>query len=151
MNEMEERKEMKETVWENIGILGLLAVCTYTDIKEREIYIKVIIGFSLVEAGLFIFGCLSDGMRFPYGILVGVAIWVGSRLTKGGIGEGDALVLMTTGIALDVDKNIILLLGASMIAAAYGLLLILSGRADRKKEMPFLPFILMTYIGMLAL
>ncbi len=142
---------MKVVVWNTICILILLVICTYTDIRSREVSVKVLFGFGVVETVLLLFEFLADGIYLPTGIFVGAAMWIVSRFTKGAVGEGDALLLIVTGILLSLEESLVLLIGASFAAAVCGVFLLIFTKTGRKEELPFVPFLLASYIGMIMI
>lgn len=142
---------MKESILETVCILSLLTACAYTDIRSRELSLKLMLGFGIVETGLLLCRCFSDGMQLPWGMLVGLGLLLISYFTKGAVGDGDAILIMLTGLLLNLRTNLILFTGASVMAAVYGMLLLRLKGMDRKTEMPFVPFLLITYVGMIVL
>ncbi len=142
---------MKESILETVCILCLLTACAYTDIRSRELSLKFMLGFGVVEAGLLLYRCLSDGVYIPWGILVGLGLLLISYFTRGAIGDGDAILIMLTGLLLNLKTNLMLFTGAAVMAAVYGILLLWLKRMDKKTEMPFVPFLLITYVGMIVL
>lgn len=79
------------------------------------------------------------------GILVGIFLFVVSRLSRGEIGQGDALVYIVSGLALGFYRTLKLLMLSLFLAAMAGLALLVIRRVGRKYTMPFVPFTAIAY------
>lgn len=79
------------------------------------------------------------------GAAVGLFLWGVSKVTKGGIGEGDALVYAVTGIALGFWGNLELLVLSLFMASAVSLWLLAVKKRGRKYKIPFIPFTAAAY------
>lgn len=76
---------------------------------------------------------------------IGVMILIVSRLTNGGIGEGDGWFFMISGLFLDVQKNSMLFLSGIFASGIFGLILAAASfwkGEIRGKSFPFLPFLI---------
>ena len=142
---------MKESVWSILFVLLLLVICMFTDLKKKEISMKIVIGFGLVGFVILFRDFMITTPYFPKGTLVGILVLLISHVSHGAVGDGDAYVLMVTGLVLSLQENLILLIGASVVAAVFGILLMVIKRVDRKKELPFIPFLSITYVGMILI
>ena len=69
-----------------------------------------------------------------------------SLLSKGGIGVGDGIVVLISGIYLGVQENCFLLLLALLVSSLYSGILWIVKKVDRKQKIPFIPFLLVGYI-----
>lgn len=79
------------------------------------------------------------------GAVVGVMLYLISKLSNGGVGEGDAFVYVVTGITLGFFKNLELLIISLLLAAVVGLVLVVIRRVGRKYTLPFVPFTALAY------
>ena len=86
-------------------------------------------------------GVLSLAM----GVLIGVLLYGISRISRGGLGQADALVYAVTGAVLGFYKNLELLLVSLILAALIGLFLLVVKKVGRKYRMPFVPFTFIAY------
>lgn len=130
-----------------IIMICLLGACSYTDIEKKEIslsFISVFLGIEIIYLIVFKRGSLWQQCS---GIIVGVAVLVYSKMSKGAIGEGDGYLLVATGLMLGWRDNIVLLIGALILAGSFSIFLLLFKKVNKKKEIPFAPFLLLTYIG----
>lgn len=74
------------------------------------------------------------------GIFVGIMLYMVSRISRGKIGSGDALVYVVTGLVLGFARNLELLLFSLLMASFVALLLVVVRRVGRNYAIPFVPF-----------
>ncbi len=79
------------------------------------------------------------------GMFWGVFLWGISKVTKGGIGEGDALVYAVTGAALGFWGNLELFMISLILASIASLWLLVIKKKGRKYKIPFIPFTAAAY------
>lgn len=121
-----------------------LAVMAVIDRRQKEIPVIpgivciVFIILAQIVAGKPLSGWLP-------GILVGIFLSLVSRLSRGEVGQGDALVYLVTGLALGFFRNLELLILSLFLAAITGLILLVIRRVGRKHAMPFIPFTAIAY------
>jgi len=83
------------------------------------------------------------------GISIGLILLGISFITRGQIGMGDGLIVCITGMSLGFTKNA-MLLGFGLFGSAIFSMILLSFKlANRKKTIPFVPFLLCGYVGVL--
>lgn len=85
-----------------------------------------------------------------FGAMCGGIFLLISRCSKEGIGYGDSWMILNLGIFLGVWRLTVVLLTAFLgaaVAAVYG---VASGKCGRKSRIPFLPFLLVGYVGVLV-
>ena len=133
-------------------VLGLfLLICTVIDLKTKSVKIALLISFAAAGA---VFYCVVRPVSIYdeiAGIIVGgvfVIIWF---VTGGKLGLGDALLMIVTGIYLGGRKNVVLIMGAMFMAAIYSAFILIFRKADRKKEIAFIPFMFMSFMGMVII
>lgn len=136
---------------ETISLIGMLGICTFEDIKKRKIHIFFIllcgilgICFHLFFGRLSIFNVLG-------GLSVGGVLFLLSLATREKIGKGDALLLMVTGIYLGFWDNLFLLWLATVLASVVGVACVLVQKKGRSYELPFVPFVFIALLGLLAM
>ena len=79
------------------------------------------------------------------GMLVGVVLFAVSKVSRGAIGEGDALVYTLTGALLGITGNMELLLISLLLCSLVSLGLIVFRRVGRQYKIAFVPFIAIAY------
>lgn len=80
---------------------------------------------------------------------VGAGLFGLSLLTREAIGSGDALLLLVTGSFLGGRWNALLLLAAWTVAGIWSGFLLVFHKAGKQSRIPFAPFLLLAYMGML--
>ncbi len=129
------------------GILGiLLLVTSLQDVRTKKINLWIIaVGAVLICAGVPFSHSISIVDR-AIGTLVGVGIIITSKATGGKIGMGDGYLLCVSGICLGFWGNMELFAIALFAAALVSIILLLFRLADRKKSIPFIPFLFVAYL-----
>lgn len=126
---------------------AMLGVSTWMDIRKRQVsVILLVVSGVLGLLGIVIWNTVSYG-SMAGGMAVGILVAGLSKLTKGEVGLGDGWLLCVTGIYLGIYRNMELLLTALFLAAVWGALLMVFHKADRKTRLPFVPFLMVAYIG----
>lgn len=145
-----DRREGKMNLLKIILVI-LLIICTIEDMKEKAVTMPVVYGFGLI--GLLMQGYLKNISVWSVigGMGIGILIIGISHLTKGGIGMGDGILIVVTGIYLGLRDNFILLLAALTGVLIWAGFLAVTKGISRNKEIPFIPFMLAAYLGMLTL
>jgi len=134
-----------------ILLLLFLGAAAVIDYRKRELSIFFIGGGFLIG---FVFQCIigkKTVLEIILGMLIGGVIIVLSKLTKEAIGMGDGLMLVATGAFLGIIDNLILLLWSTVIAGVWAIGLLVIKKLKRNKEFAFVPFMLSSYVLMLAL
>lgn len=80
------------------------------------------------------------------GAAVGAGVMLLSYISGGKIGMGDGIVLCITGLGLGFWGNMELFCLALMLAAGLSIILLILRKANRKKSIPFIPFMLTGYL-----
>lgn len=132
-------------------ILGMLGICSYEDIKRKEIHCMTVLLFGVAGILLHLYQRELSVYSLLTGVLVGAGIMLFSALSGGLIGMGDGLVLVVTGIYLGGRRNIQLLIIGLLLTAVVSFVLLLFKKRTRKDTIPFIPYLLAAYMGMLIL
>lgn len=127
-----------------LGIL--LTAGAVQDIQVKRIYTWFIAAAALPVAACIPFCTGISWAERTAGALVGVGVIILSKATGGKIGLGDGLVLCVTGMALGFWCNMELFTLSLLAAALVSIVLLILRRADRKKRIPFIPFLLFGHI-----
>lgn len=125
----------------------LLCINAYEDVKHRKIEWKSVLSFG--AAGIFLqSGTGLEGLKEAlFGMVPGVLLLLVAKLSREAVGYGDGFLVTAAGIYAGLQKTFELLLGAVIAAAVYGTLMLVRRKADRKTELPFVPFVLFSYVG----
>lgn len=127
-----------------IGIF--LIIVAIQDLIAKKIKVWVVI-----LSGVFLCICIPfcpsiSLLNRIMGLTLGLWLLLISKTTGGKIGMGDGLVICVTGMGLGFWSNLELFALALLIAAIFSIVLLALKLADRKKSIPFLPFILLSYL-----
>lgn len=129
-------------------VLFLLALNAWSDLRKRQISL-LISGIAGV-GGIFLILIGSISVKeAAMGICIGIVLLLLSILTKDGIGFGDGLITVVTGCYLGGEDNLLLVGGGFFLAAIFGVSVLIIKKVNRKEELPFVPFLLLSYIGIL--
>lgn len=133
-------------------IMGaVLCLCGIQDIQKKKINI-----WPIIVGGVIILLCipLCNSHTIPDrigGIAVGALVIMISIATGGKIGMGDGMLLCLTGLGLGLWGNLELFAIALLMAAGVSIVLLVLGKTNRKKSIPFVPFLMISYVIMIAL
>ncbi|SFG06034.1 leader peptidase (prepilin peptidase) / N-methyltransferase [Lachnospiraceae bacterium C7] len=135
-----------------------LALMAYSDVKTKEIPVKISIGFGIAGIALTLF----SSMIFSYGsvsyffksfssyiifaLIPGAIVFAVAYFTGQAVGYGDAIVITVLGILMGGKGVFSLVLYAIFIAGFMALVEIFILKKDKKFEMPFVPFLFVAYV-----
>lgn len=85
------------------------------------------------------------GAMLPGGILLIIA-----KITRQAVGYGDGILLTVCGLCLGGKIAVLLFVTGLWLLFPVSMVLLLSGRAGRRDELPFAPFLLAAYLLWLA-
>jgi leader peptidase (prepilin peptidase)/N-methyltransferase len=143
-----------------------LGVCTYTDLKYRFVYWKiVVIAVGLIFSGYFagwVFAqktaieesagtndrieILTECGSLLLSVIPGVGCLLVSFLTGEALGYGDGIVVMVCGLSMGFADTVEWLLLGFFLSALWAVYLCVFRKAGRKKEFPFLPFLMGAFV-----
>lgn len=124
---------------ENVISLGFLVGLSYGDLRKKEIKLSVLMVMFIGAMGYLIF--FGQWKSSLLGALEGILLLGISRVTKEQFGEGDALVLIMTGILLGAGANFELFFLALLFSAVWAAGALVFCRWNRKCTLPFVPFL----------
>jgi len=135
--------------------LIVLAVSSYSDIKERQIYVMPLVIGVIFSIAVSIADYMIDPIEHVNEVLFGSLIFplfcsvfvflIISKL-KDYIGIGDAYLFAFLSFALGVSRNIRIICFASLVAGLLCAILILLNMDKKWKKVPFAPFLLTGYM-----
>ncbi len=121
------------------------------DLRQRKISMGMVTFYGALAIFIQAVNIKEQWFSILGGILVGVFLLLLSKITRGKIGEGDAWILIVTGISLGFRNNLILLLLSLWVASVVSIFLLLFQKVKRKTEMPFVFFMIPGYIWLLLI
>lgn len=121
----------------------ILTAAAITDIRERIIPDSLIIAGAAIGLTLKLYGPMEvffDGLLG--GLTAGSVLLLIYYIAKGGLGLGDVKLFGCTGIYLGFESIISAMLISALLSGLFSLVLICMSRNNKKREIPFAPFIL---------
>lgn len=134
------------------GILLLLSFGAAEDLKTRSIPVIPVTMFAAVLLGIrFLYFHQSTSLAaFLAGAVPGVVFFFISTVSHGAAGSGDALLLLLLGMITGFWETLMICFLALVMTGLCGLGLMAAGRAGRRTQLPFIPFLLAAYVLLLA-
>lgn len=141
--------------WNVYFIQGLellfLGIGSYFDLKEQRLPLWFLLSFGL--------GGLLFNLLFPYqslkefliGMIVGSMFLLAGWVSRESIGYGDGIGLMVLGGMEGIQRMIPVIFGAFLLSAVFGMWKLVGRRESRESTMPFFPFLLIAWMGVLIL
>lgn len=120
---------------------AVLAVCSYTDIRYRKIYGWIAgIYFLLALIGHLAKGSMSP-LELALGLMPGSFCFLVSWGTRQSLGYGDSILIAICGVSLGFWPCLLVSITAFFWSGIWAMVLFCFRKADRKKEIPFAPFL----------
>lgn len=129
----------------------LLCICSWCDWRKKEIPMHCLLLMTIV-VGILAIVCPDKRLwsRLGGGAL-GVLFFLISKVTKEAIGYGDSWLILILGVQLGLSLVLQLLLLASLLAGVVSLFILLKKRWKKSATIPFVPFLLVGYLGVMFL
>ena len=124
--------------------LAMLAVCAYTDIKERNIYLAPL---AVSSAGAVLI-CLITGTSFILSVIIGIMIIVVTSIMRRYIGSGDGYLLAALILVAEPGPALFSMLAGSVLAAVFAAVKTVIGNI-KIRTIPLAPFVMAGFIIML--
>lgn len=114
------------------------------DIKTKHISSSISIGFGICS---FFYSVSSGraGESFVLALLLGIGCLFWGKCTKEAVGYGDGILLCALGMFYTLEELCLLCMIASLLAATIGLVCIIVFQKGRKYEIPFVPFLFVSW------
>ncbi len=134
------------------GILLMLSFSAAADLKTKSIPVIPVTVFAVVLLGMRVlyFHQSISLSAFLAGTVPGVVFFFISAVSRGAAGSGDALILLLLGIISGFWNSLMICFLALVLTGLCGLGLMAAGKAGRKTQLPFVPFLLGAYVMLLA-
>lgn len=127
-------------------VFVFLAMEGIRDFKEKKISVTTTVIVGILGIILQLLLIKMPILSIVSGIVIGLALCGISVMTKGGVGIGDGLVFIVTGIILGGRKNVALLMFSLFLCACYGVFLLIFKKAEKKSTVAFIPFTLPAFV-----
>ncbi len=139
-----------QQMWGQAAVMGLLAICSAQDIRKKEIRLNLVLFFGILGIFFHMLFRMQSITSVLLGMSIGVALLLAAVATEGRIGVGDGVLVTVTGVYLGLERNLTLLFCALALCGIWALALLALRKKKRSDTLPFVPFLLAAYIGMLA-
>lgn len=133
-----------------ITVVVLLFAASIIDIRERRIPDKLVLAgaagglaFVLINPQIDLLNSLMGG------VTAGVVLLLVYYITRGGIGLGDVKLFGCSGIYLGFENTVSAMLISAVLAGLFSLSLICINRDNKKREIPYAPFILAAVLAVI--
>lgn len=132
-------------------LLGVLFVESIQDVRSRRLGVGLLCLFGIIGVICHMVFQKGEYKSLLGGIAIGGAMILISLITRGRVGLGDGLMLLVTGTFLGFRQNLVLFTVSQVLTSAYALFLLMFRRKRKDYEIPFIPFLLVSYVGLLAI
>lgn len=138
--------------------LIMLIFCSYTDIRERNIYILPVFATGIIGIILSMIEMMKEPVNMYNGLMfewiispfvIGVIAVVTAYVSKGNIGEGDGYVITAIGFVLGFHMQIVVIFIAALTGAAVSGIILMAatiGRVYPIRSIPYVPVITVAFI-----
>ena len=147
VNDVVNKKKWKgNKIMERICILAFLGINSWKDIRTREVSLLSIGVFGIVGMVRACFlGTVS--VNLVWNVCMGVAVIGLSIISKGAVGMGDGLLFLSLGTVLPFEELLSAFLLGLFCCCFWGIVVLFLSGKGKKTEMPFVPFLMLGYIG----
>lgn len=132
-----------------VVLLSLLGLCSIEDVIHKRLTVIYILMFGIGGVILHLLAPVCSIYSILWGMILGIGIMMLSFATRGSVGMGDGILLMVTGVYLGGHENLELFLTGLLLSALWSLGLLVFKKKNRKEEIAFVPFLLLSYAIML--
>lgn len=140
-----------ELHWKSILICIILLLFSIQDIRKKMLNSRTLFAFAIIAVMISIFVQDVSWAERVLGLLTGLFFILISKLTSGQIGIGDGLLISITGFALGFWNNFWMICYGFFLVAIYSILLLIICWSNKKRKIPFIPFLFLSYTGMYLL
>lgn len=138
-------------MWYTIWAICFLAICSYTDIREKKVYIWFCVANIAAAAIIQITVGTISWLNVLVGIIIGLIIAIVAIVTKEKIGKGDALIVIAIGIIEGGQMTIAILWWGLILCTVVSAVGLVMKKLTMKYELPLVPFLLIGNIIAVAI
>lgn len=130
-----------------MALFTLLTMLTIEDVESRKISVDKITAFSLLGIFLLIVNPNTPAIAtLIAAVITFIVLWLISKVTHGAIGLGDIEVVGLIVLYMGTAKGLMVFVLAMMLSGILGIILLGFRKVSRKTEIPFLPFLLISFL-----
>lgn len=124
-----------------------LTIETIKDIKTQTVELRELLFFLTIGFVLRIFGFQENVWKIISGMSVGVLMLFISFLSGEALGYGDGMVVLVTGVLCGIRLTMITILIAFFVMAVLAIYLLIRRGFHFREKIPFVPCILVGFLG----
>lgn len=136
--------------WKNFVTLGLLIVNGWHDLRKREICLFPTIFYGIWGLILTVYHGNLLHWEFIANLLPGLILLLIGKISGGKVGYGDGLLVLSFGIWDGFRSCMFTFTTGLMLASLCSAFSLLKRNFNKNSEIPFIPFLLISYIMMLV-
>lgn len=134
-----------------VCLLAYLALETRNDIRNREISVRngaiAIVAACALRIGMRGLNWNSEAIIFLFWAVIPAGLlFLAGKVTRQAIGYGDAILILVCGFYLGGRTAGALFVSGLFCMFPAALMMLIFGKASRKAELPFAPFLLGAYL-----
>lgn len=133
------------------AVAVMLIICAVEDIRYRRVNCIPVLLWGMLGVCFHILWHQQSIYSMLGGLLTGIVLMGISWVSREAIGLGDGLVVAVMGIFLGASRNLQVLFLAFVLSALVSLGLLVMKKKNRKDSIPFIPCLLMAYLGVIVL
>ncbi len=130
-------------MYQNVLTGIVLLICSFTDLRYKKIYKAVAGGYLILAILGHTVKPIVSPAEVAAGLLPGLFCLLLSWISREGLGYGDSVLVAGCGLSVGLWPCITILFAAFLLAGLWAAGLLIFRRAGRKKEIPFVPFLLL--------
>ena len=130
--------------------LSMLAVCAYTDIKERNIYVMPLLVPCIGSVAITLIGGedLPEFLVFP--AMAGALLILAVKFGQDHMGMGDGYLMAALMMMIGIIYGLYVIMCSFAISSVYAGAVLLAKKGGVKREIPFAPFVMAGFLVMLT-
>lgn len=137
-------------MWIVVIVTLWFLIMSVLDVKSRRVPVWLLGLGSGVITVIAVYRCESGMREYSAlfgGAVPGILLLVLALFTRL-VGYGDGIVLAAVGMLVGLEESVLILSLGLMLAAVCSVVLLVLGKAGRKTQIPFLPFLAVAWILM---
>lgn len=134
-------------IWQWTLLLAVLLPMTIKDYRTKRINVYLCIITILAALSIRVYVLEEQNITLLLDLVPGTIMYICSAFFKGSIGKGDALMLLFIGSVMGYYQELEALFISVILTGLLSLILVIAKKANRKTEIPFVPFL---SIGVIA-
>jgi len=126
-----------------LAIVILLAAAAIIDIRKKRIPDKLVLAGTVAGLAFVLIDPQREFLNSILGgVTAGLVLLLIHYITKGGLGLGDVKLFGCSGIFLGFESTVSAMLISAILSGLFSMVLICLNPDNKKREIPFAPFIL---------